>query len=241
MVERRRGCTYLGGHGRAAPTLLDLLGIFGGGSGTSRYGDLTSVEVVALRSPRSATTPRATAPLAAVPSVPRALRPLAPVALSLHCDRGPPSSAPDFGCVAASSPCPPPPASFTGSLPSVCAFHAAAAAAESLEPLGDDVLGAVAAVSSASTPTSRRPPPPSFWTPASRHPSVSSSTAGAPADTVLAVNGEGDEDDDNGVSGDLVPWTSRRPFVRLRLLVILVIAFTVVGFVVLSPLFHCYM
>lgn len=230
--------------------LLDLnAGPFGGDRGLAG-GDLTLVEVVALRSSRFATTPRATAPLAAVPSVPRGLRrPLAPVALpssSLHCggggDRGPPSSAPDFGCVdiaaGSCSPCLPPPATFTGSLPSVCAFHAS----ESVEPC--DLSGAVvAAVSSASTPTCRRAPS-GLWVPVARQSSVASSVGGdgGNGDAVIAVNGDDDEDE-NGTSGggDLLAWTSRRPFVRLRLLVILVIAFTVVGFVVLSPLFHCYM
>lgn len=230
--------------------LLDLnAGPFGGDRGLAG-GDLTLVEVVALRSSGFATTPRAaTAPLAAIPSVPRGLRrPLAPVALpssSLHCsggggDRGPPSSAPDFGCVVEAScgPCLPPPATFTGSLPSVCAFHAS----ESVEPC--DVSGAVvaAAVSTASTPTSRRAPS-GLWVPVARQSSVSSAPGAAcGGDAVVDVNGD-DEDDENGTAsgGDLLAWTSRRPFVRLRLLVILVIAFTVVGFVVLSPLFHCYM
>lgn len=230
--------------------LLDLnAGPFGGHRGLAGGGDLTLVEVVALRSSGFATTPRAaTAPLAAIPSVPRGLRrPLAPVALpssSLHCgsgDRGPPSSAPDFGCVdaASCSPCLPPPATFTGSLPSVCAFHAS----ESVEPCDVSAAVAAAALSSASTPTSRRAPS-GLWSPLGRQSSVSSAPGAACAgDAVVDVNGDDDDDDENGTTagGDLLAWTSRRPFVRLRLLVILVIAFTVVGFVVLSPLFHCYM
>lgn len=81
-----------------------------------------------------------------------------------------------------------------------------------------DLGGGIA--SSASTPTLRRPPAP-FWT------------------SPTAEDEEEDEESDE--SADLVPWTSRKPFVRVRLLVILLIAFTVVGFIVFSPLFHCYM
>lgn len=105
---------------------------------------------------------------------------------------------------------------YSGSLPSVCAFQAT--------PCD------VPAASSASTPTCRRAPS-TLWT--------SDECDGEPE----VVNDDDDEDDGDqeAVNVELVPWTSRRPFVRLRLLVILVIAFTVVGFIVFSPLFHSYM